>query len=80
MLDELKGRSLLIGSRGRPAVDITAFARLIVALSRWIAGAAWVEELDLNPVIANADDLVVVDVRMRVSAAPPDDGASHSKH
>lgn len=68
MLDELKGRSLLTGSRGRPAVDLPALARLIAALSEWVAGASWLEELDANPIIANADGLVIVDARMRASA------------
>jgi acetyltransferase len=80
MLDELKGRPLLSGSRGRPAIDLPAFAGLIADMSRWVASAPWLEELDLNPVIANADGFVVVDARMRVSAQPSDAHTSHSKH
>jgi acetyltransferase len=80
MLDELKGRQLLAGSRGRPGIDLPAFAGLIADLSQWVASAPWLEELDLNPVIANADGFVVVDARMRVSAPPSDAHASHSKH
>jgi acetyltransferase len=80
MLDELKGRPLLAGSRGRPGIDLPAFAGLIADLSQWVASAPWLEELDLNPVIANADGFVVVDARMRVSAQPSDAHASHSKH
>jgi acetyltransferase len=69
MLDELKGRSLLTGGRGRPSVDIASLARLIAELSQWIAGSPWLDELDVNPIIANADGFVIVDVRMRASAA-----------
>jgi acetyltransferase len=69
MLDELKGRSLLEGSRGRAAIDRLALAQLISALSKWVASASWLEELDANPVIANADGFVIVDVRVRASAA-----------
>jgi acetyltransferase len=69
MLDELKGSCLLTGGRGRPAVDRTALAHLIAALSKWIACATWLEEFDANPVIANADGFVIVDVRMRASAS-----------
>jgi acyl-CoA synthetase (NDP forming) len=72
MLDELKGRALLTGSRGRPATDRIALASLIARLSQWIAAAPWLEELDANPVIANADGFFVVDVRMRVSALSDD--------
>ena len=76
MLRELKGRSLLTGSRGRPSVDVAALARLIAELSQWVAGSPWLDELDLNPLIANADGFVIVDVRMRASpAAGLDDAA-----
>lgn len=78
MLDELKGRALLSGSRGRPAIDRAVLASLIARLSDWIAGAPWLEELDANPVIANADGFVVVDVRMRVSAQSHDQAQSRS--
>jgi hypothetical protein len=66
MLDDLRGRSLISGARGRPAADVGALARLAAGLSRWAAGADWLAELDLNPIIANADGLVIVDARMRV--------------
>jgi acetyltransferase len=80
MLDELKGRSLLVGCRGQPAVDLPALAHLIAELSKWIAGAPWLEELDANPVIANADGFIIVDVRMRASANIPDDAAAQFQH
>ena len=80
MLDELKGRSLLMGCRGQPAVDLHALAHLIAELSKWIAGAPWLEELDANPVIANADGFIIVDVRMRASANAPDDAAAQFQH
>jgi acyl-CoA synthetase (NDP forming) len=72
MLDELKGRALLTGSRGRPVIDRIALASLIARLSQWIDAAPWLEELDANPVIANADGFFVVDVRIRVSALSDD--------
>lgn len=68
MLTELKGYPLLAGSRGRPATDTAALARLIAKLSALIAGAEWIEEIDVNPVIANGDGLVAVDGRIRVRA------------
>ncbi len=66
MLDGLKGRTLLAGARGRPAADVAALARLAASLSRWVAGAGWLVELDLNPVIVAADGPVIVDARIRV--------------
>jgi acyl-CoA synthetase (NDP forming) len=76
MLRELKGRSLLTGGRGRAIGDVAALAHLIAELSQWIAGSPWLDELDVNPVIANADGFVIVDVRMRASPAAGRDVAA----
>jgi hypothetical protein len=60
MVDELRGRPLLDGVRGGPAVDVEAFVRVMLGLAR----LAWehpVVELDLNPVIAGPAGVVAVD-------------------
>jgi acetate---CoA ligase (ADP-forming) len=67
MLGELKGRKILNGFRGQAAVDATGFATLIAEVSQWFAAAAWLGELDLNPIIANGHDLTIVDARIRVA-------------
>lgn len=79
MLEELKGRALLAGIRGRPGVDLDALAGLVAGLSRWVAGATWVEELDLNPVIATENGFVAVDARIRASALVSADGDGSRK-
>ena len=66
MLDELKGRKLLSGFRGCRPIDVAGFARLIADLSQWFCAAIWLDELDLNPIIAHGDEFTIVDVRMRV--------------
>jgi acetyltransferase len=66
MLDELKGRKLLAGFRGRPPIDLIRFGQLIADLSQWFCAAAWLGELDLNPIIADGDDFTIVDARMRL--------------
>jgi acetyltransferase len=70
MFDELRGRALLDGVRGHPAVDRAALAQLLARLSQWIARAPWLTELDLNPIIANGSSLSAVDARLRVAQAP----------
>ena len=65
MFDELKGRKLLSGFRGRPPISLPRLAQLIASLSRWFCAAPWLDELDLNPVIAEGDALIIVDARMR---------------
>jgi hypothetical protein len=69
MFDDLRGRALLDGVRGRPAVDRAALAKLLAGLSQWIARAPWLAELDLNPIIADGSSLFAVDARLRVAPA-----------
>ena len=66
MLDELKGQKVLSGFRGGRPIDVAGFARLIADLSQWFCAAMWLDELDLNPIIAHGDEFTIVDVRMRV--------------
>lgn len=64
MLDELRAQQLLDGYRGGASIDRNALARFIADFSRWIDEAAWIEQVDMNPVIAGGDDFTVVDVRI----------------
>ena len=64
MLDEIKGQELLDGYRGSVSIDRHALARFIADFSRWIDESAWIEQVDMNPVIANGDEFTVVDVRI----------------
>jgi acetate---CoA ligase (ADP-forming) len=57
---------LLAGYRGAVAADRAALARLIASLSRYVAGASNLVELDLNPVIVNGTGAHVADARMVV--------------
>ena len=67
MLDELRGRALLDGGRGGPPVDRRALAQMISGVSRWLARAPWLRELDINPLIATGDAFIAVDARIRVA-------------
>jgi acyl-CoA synthetase (NDP forming) len=61
MLDDLRGRALLDGVRGRPGVDRAAIAAMLVALGRLGADRPDVLEVDLNPVIASPTGVIAVD-------------------
>jgi len=61
MLDDLRGARLLSGVRGRPPVDRSAVASMLVALGQLGAERPDVLEVDLNPVIASADGAIAVD-------------------
>jgi acetyltransferase len=61
MLDELRGRRVLGGVRGRPGIDRAAVARTIVALGRALLEDDDLLEVDLNPVISGPAATVAVD-------------------
>jgi acyl-CoA synthetase (NDP forming) len=62
----LRTRRLLDGYRGLPPVDLLAVAGLLERLSELVAATPAIVEVDLNPVIANAHGLVVVDALVRL--------------
>ena len=62
MLDELKGRALLAGVRGKAPVNRARLAQLISAVSCFGAAAGdRLRELDLNPVLLSQGDAIAVD-------------------
>jgi acetyltransferase len=62
MLEELQGRAVLDGVRGRPPVSKAALADLLVRISLFGSRhGARLRELDLNPVIAAGPALYAVD-------------------
>lgn len=64
MIDSIAGGALLRGVRGAKPADRNAIARAIVAVSRLIAAADNIAELDINPLIATPTGCVAVDVRV----------------
>ena len=67
MVEQIKARKILEGARGEPAVDKTALVELLLSVSRIAAAYPGLSELDLNPVIVNADGYAVVDARVIVA-------------
>ncbi len=61
MLDALRGQAVLDGVRGRPAVDRSAVAAMLVRLSRLGLERPDLLEVDLNPVIATGSGAIAVD-------------------
>ena len=53
MIRSIKGAPLLLGARGRPAVDIKALASMLSRLSAFaMAAGERLQSIDLNPVLA----------------------------
>ena len=67
-LTSLAVHRLLSGARGQH-YDIDALVRLVVEVSRILAGSPWLAELDLNPVIVRpaGQGAVVVDAMMQIT-------------
>ncbi len=62
MISSLKGQAMIGPFRGRPAIDREAVTNLLCAVSDFgMANRGWLQELDLNPVIARHDAAVAVD-------------------
>jgi acetyltransferase len=67
---------LLQGWRDVPAADIGAVTGVLVALSELLALEPRIAEIDINPLLADAQGVMALDARVRVSAAGPA-GAQH---
>lgn len=72
MVDQIKARKILDGVRGEKAVDKAALVDLLLKVSRIVEAYPELSELDLNPVIVNADGYAVVDARVIVERAHSD--------
>ena len=57
---------LLQGYRDCPAADIDAIAEALVRLSSLVAQHPEIREVDINPLLADADGVIALDARVRV--------------
>ncbi|MCJ2031010.1 bifunctional acetate--CoA ligase family protein/GNAT family N-acetyltransferase [Methylobacterium sp. J-043] len=74
LASELIGRTRvarrLEAYRDVPAADLPAIALLLVKLAQLAADLPAVRELDINPLIADADGVVALDARVRIAPEP----------
>ena len=79
LLRSLRCHPLLVGYRGRPAVDVPALEDLLMRLSALSTDLPEVAELDLNPVLAGPDGVLVVDAPLRLASPTvvPDELGRH---
>jgi acyl-CoA synthetase (NDP forming) len=70
MLGELRTAPLFDGYRAAPVISRAALSDLVVRVGTLADDLPDVAELDLNPVICRGEELMVVDARIRVGAAP----------
>jgi acetyltransferase len=66
MLDEIEAAPLLAGARGRDPVDRDAVVDVLQRLSQLVTDFPAILELDVNPLVATAEDAVAIDLRLTV--------------
>src|SRR4029453_11585419 len=54
----------LAGVRGRKPVDVGALSQLLVSFSHLVVEQPLISEIDINPLLASADNLIAVDARI----------------
>jgi acetate---CoA ligase (ADP-forming) subunit beta len=67
MLEEIRGKKLLAGYRGKEPADKVRLQKMLVQLSDFVDATPGIEEIDMNPVFAYSDGAVVVDARIILS-------------
>ncbi len=66
MIRSLRAYKIIKGTRGKPGINETKFAEIIVRLSSLLRFATEIKELDLNPLIGSQKGITVVDARIRI--------------
>jgi acetyltransferase len=66
MLEALKAWPLLLGYRGRPAVNIDRLIEILMRFSYLVADYPEIKELDINPLLVTPEDVVALDARIRI--------------
>ncbi|MCU1465347.1 MAG: family N-acetyltransferase [Actinomycetia bacterium] len=69
LVRSLRGSPLLFGYRGRPQVDVAAVEDLLLRVGALADDVQEIAEMDLNPVVASADGVIALDVKIRVAPA-----------
>ena len=66
MMEQTNIYTALKGVRGRDPVDLAALERLLVRFSQLVTEQRWIQELDINPLMASPEKLIALDARVLV--------------
>jgi acetyltransferase len=64
MIHSLRGYKILKGTRGQKGINENKFAEIIVRLSTLLRFATEIKEMDLNPLLADENNVIAVDARI----------------
>ena len=66
MIHSLRAYKILKGTRGQQGINERKYAEIIVRLSTLLRFATEIKEMDINPLLADADNVTAVDARILV--------------
>ncbi len=66
MIRSLRSYRIIKGVRGETGISEEAFVKVITALSDLLMAAPEIAEMDINPLLGTADQIVAVDARIRI--------------
>ena len=66
MIHSLRGYKILQGTRGQQGINERKYAEIIVRLSTLLRFATEIKEMDINPLLADGDDIIAVDARILI--------------
>jgi acetyltransferase len=66
MMEQTRIYTALKGVRGRKSVDLSALEELMVRFSQLVVEQPWIKEIDINPLLASAGQLIALDARVVV--------------
>ncbi|MBZ5610729.1 MAG: GNAT family N-acetyltransferase, partial [Acidobacteriia bacterium] len=65
-MEQTKIFKALLGVRGRQPVDLAALEELLVKFSRLVTEQRWIQEIDINPLLASPERSLALDARVVV--------------
>ena len=74
LMERTKVFTALKGVRGRQAVDVKALEALLVRFSELVVDQPRLREIDINPLVASADEVLALDARMVLFGREVEDG------
>ena len=66
MIHSLRGYKILKGTRGQQGINEQKYAEIIVRLSTLLRFATEIKEIDINPLLADGQDIIAVDARILI--------------
>lgn len=70
MMEQTRICKALRGFRGRAGVDLAALEDVLVRFSQLVIEQPWIKEMDINPLLASANQLIVLDARIVLHDLP----------